>query len=250
MAGSLLYAGGCTLNDAFDAEWDGRHRPERPIPSGSLTKRAVCLVGTAELTAGMILLVWLGLQAALGGMLLAAAILLYDWLHKKSPWAVLLMGWCRFQWVLTAAAATGVAALPAALLVYASALFLYVVGLSLVARRESRKPSGDRPEILEVDPARWLPLLPVALAAWLWSGKASVALAAAAVVPFIAWVKLAEWRCLRLQPVRIGTYVSRLLAGIVLLDLLFAAITWGWNAFFLVAFLPLCLLLQRKFAAT
>lgn len=30
---SLVYAGGCTLNDAFDAAWDRRHRADRVIPS-------------------------------------------------------------------------------------------------------------------------------------------------------------------------------------------------------------------------
>src|SRR5205085_11052794 len=33
---TFLYTGGMYLNDAFDAEFDLQHRPERPIPSGAI----------------------------------------------------------------------------------------------------------------------------------------------------------------------------------------------------------------------
>ena len=33
-----LYAAGMVLNDAFDAELDARERPERPIPSGRISR--------------------------------------------------------------------------------------------------------------------------------------------------------------------------------------------------------------------
>ena len=37
LGASLIYAGGCFLNDACDHKFDQKNRPERPIPSGSLT---------------------------------------------------------------------------------------------------------------------------------------------------------------------------------------------------------------------
>ena len=37
---SLLYWGGMTLNDAFDAKWDRENAPERPIPSGAISRPA------------------------------------------------------------------------------------------------------------------------------------------------------------------------------------------------------------------
>ena len=33
---SALYLGGMFLNDAFDADFDRQHRPERSIPSGAI----------------------------------------------------------------------------------------------------------------------------------------------------------------------------------------------------------------------
>src|SRR6478736_6052578 len=53
---SLLYVAGMFLNDAFDIEFDRQFRPERPIPSGAISTRAVWLAITILLTAGVIIL--------------------------------------------------------------------------------------------------------------------------------------------------------------------------------------------------
>ena len=36
MGATFLYLGGMFLNDAFDAQYDRQHRPERPIPTGAM----------------------------------------------------------------------------------------------------------------------------------------------------------------------------------------------------------------------
>ena len=51
-AASLLYVGGTALNDAFDAEYDREHRPERPIPSGALSLLSVWILGLGALLVG------------------------------------------------------------------------------------------------------------------------------------------------------------------------------------------------------
>lgn len=38
LASALLYAGSAVMNDVFDARLDARERPERPIPSGRVTR--------------------------------------------------------------------------------------------------------------------------------------------------------------------------------------------------------------------
>lgn len=60
-AASLLYSGGCTLNDAFDAKWDAVHRPERIIPSGRLTRGAVWHLGILEMVLGLFIIATGGL---------------------------------------------------------------------------------------------------------------------------------------------------------------------------------------------
>jgi hypothetical protein len=56
VGGSFVYAGGCTLNDAFDERWDREHRPGRLIPSGRVTARFVWVSGLVEMISGVVLM--------------------------------------------------------------------------------------------------------------------------------------------------------------------------------------------------
>jgi len=134
LAGSLAYAGGTTLNDAFDADFDRSHRPERAIPRGLIARSTVAGVGALQLSAGLSLLVFLGASsfAAAG---LAATILLYDWLHKRWTGSVLLMAGCRVMLAVTIASLPG-QTMGSAFVAWVIALFVYIVVLSLLARRE------------------------------------------------------------------------------------------------------------------
>ena len=134
LAGSLAYAGGTTLNDAFDADFDRQHRPERAIPRGLIARSTVAGVGALQLAAGLSVLVFLGAssRAAAG---LAATILLYDWLHKRWTGSVVLMAGCRVMLAVTLATLPGQKIGPA-FVAWLVALFVYIVVLSLLARRE------------------------------------------------------------------------------------------------------------------
>src|SRR5262249_16813505 len=92
LASGCLYSPGMVWNDFFDVDQDKRERPERPIPSGRVQRRAAGIVGAVLFTAGCALafladlsrpnangsLSWLSTGLALA---LVAAILLYDgWL--------------------------------------------------------------------------------------------------------------------------------------------------------------------------
>src|SRR5688572_15855195 len=79
---TLLYVGGMYLNDAFDAEFDAEYRRERPIPSGAISRGSVWRLGITMLVAGTALMFLFGFSTAVFGLLLAASILLYNWLHK------------------------------------------------------------------------------------------------------------------------------------------------------------------------
>lgn len=134
IGGSLVYAGGATFNDVFDAEFDRKHRPERAIPHGAVTRGGAATVATLEMGLGLGLLILLG-ASVLWTLALAATILLYDWIHKRWVGSVILMAGCR---VLLA---VSLASLPlhtptTAFLGWVSALFVYIVTLSLIARWE------------------------------------------------------------------------------------------------------------------
>ena len=43
--GGVFYLGGCFLGDGSDARFDVEHHPERPIPQGILSARAISIAG-------------------------------------------------------------------------------------------------------------------------------------------------------------------------------------------------------------
>ena len=132
---SLFYVGGMWLNDAFDAEIDTRERAGRPIPQGDVDRGTVFAGGFAFLGAGVVAGFALGLRAGAVALALAAAIVAYDWLHKRGASGPAIMGAVR----LLAYAFGGVAAggFTAALVLGAVGLFAHVVGLTYAARQEA-----------------------------------------------------------------------------------------------------------------
>jgi 4-hydroxybenzoate polyprenyltransferase len=156
----LFYVGGMYLNDAFDADIDARERPARPIPRGDAARGAVFAAGFALLGLGIAAAFLAGPPAGLAGTALAAAILLYDAVHKRTALAPLIMGLCRLLAYLTAALMAGGGAVTPALLVGALGLFCHVVGLTYAARQEAYDRLGS---------AWSLAVLAVPLAWALWS---------------------------------------------------------------------------------
>lgn len=180
VAALLVYAGGATLNDVADTAFDARHRPERAIPRGAISRAAAVWLGAGELAAGLALLLAAG--AAWGWAAgLGAVILAYDWVHKHWSGSVILMAGCRALLALTYASLPGHTPGPA-LLGWVAALFVYIVALSAIARREYA-PGAPAARL-----GRWvgrlLAFIPlVDAAALLAVGAWSAALAAAAAVP-------------------------------------------------------------------
>lgn len=137
LAGCLIYAGGATLNDVADAGFDATHRRERPIPRGAIGRAAAGILGGVQLVAGAILLLGMG-AGPLPVLLLVGVIIAYDWLHKRWTGSVWLMGGCRMMLAAAVASLPGHAMAAPAFLAWIAALFLYVAGLSMLARREYR----------------------------------------------------------------------------------------------------------------
>jgi 4-hydroxybenzoate polyprenyltransferase len=155
-----LYLVGLVLNDLLDLATDRRERPNRPLPSGRIAPWQASIAALVLLAAGAWLLLSANRSALLVGLVttLVAAIVLYDLLHRRMALAVVLPALCRGFAVLVAAAAT----LPdsafedrwlpiggrelAVVLVPASVVAIFVLAVSLVARREveAASPQGGR----------------------------------------------------------------------------------------------------------
>ncbi len=176
---TLAYAGGATLNDVFDADFDRRYRTGRAIPTGAVTLAAAAWVGALLLGAACGLFVMaLGASPVWAGSM-AAAIVAYNWLHKRWAGSVVLMAGCRAFLGLTVAS---IVAEPfsAAVLAWVSALSAYILGVSLLARAEYR--AGSSAAAL----GRWvgrllacMPLVDAAALAAVGAWPASLACAAA-----------------------------------------------------------------------
>jgi len=150
LALSLFYVGGMFLNDAFDREFDARHRPERPIPSGQVSARQVFVIGFGLLAIGMVGVAgasrgpdgipeWRALASSAA---LAVAIVVYDAHHKGNRLSPLVMGLCRVFVYLTAAFSLAMV-LPTAVVLAAIALLCHLIGLTYIAKQEHLNRIGN-----------------------------------------------------------------------------------------------------------
>lgn len=149
LAFSLFYVGGMFLNDAFDRDFDARHRPERPIPSGKVSATEVFTYGFGMLALGLVAVAIASrgadgapdLRALVAALALAGTVVFYDAHHKNNPLGPLLMGLCRVLVVLGAAFAI-VAAPPPAVGLAALALLCHLIGLTYIAKQEHLERLG------------------------------------------------------------------------------------------------------------
>jgi hypothetical protein len=236
LALSLFYVGGMWLNDGFDAEVDARERPERPIPAGEIGRMAVFVGGGLFLAAGVALGFLMGREEGIAASGLAAAVVLYDWLHKKTPLSPLVMGAARLLCYVLAAVAVGT--LSGAVLVGAAGLFAYVVGLTYAARREAANRLDNAWPLV-------LLALPVAVALG-FSGGEPVALLFCA--GFILLLGMAMRLLLRRAPRDVPRAVVTLIAGISLYDAALIAGT-GAPVLALLGFLAFAMTLALQMAA-
>jgi 4-hydroxybenzoate polyprenyltransferase len=241
LGATCLYTGGMFLNDAFDAEFDRQHRPERPIPSGVISLGEVWGFGIGWLVVGAVLLAFFGVPTAILTTLLVISILVYDAIHKLIAFSPFLMAICRFFLFLVAASASDMGV--TGLAIWSSfALALYIVGLSYVAKCESTR-----------GPLKYWPCLlllaPVFLAYMVNQGSykpISLLFSAALLIWIVRNLSFTFW----FADKNIPRTVSGLLAGIVLVDLVALA---GGDFIIALVFILLfasTLLFQRFVPAT
>jgi hypothetical protein len=201
VAMALFYTAGMFLNDVLDEEIDRRERPERPLPSGRITRRAAIAAVFLLFVAGEALLAVAGLEAFLAGFGLVALIVLYDAWHKGNVISPVLMGGCRA--LVYVIAALAVAAVDADVWGAAALLLLYVVGLTQVAKAEAGNVLRAWPYAAVVAPIVYFVAVSPTLETIVLCGA------------FGAWI---AWAFQLLRSRRIGPAVGALIAGIALFD--------------------------------
>ncbi len=249
---SALYFGGMTLNDAFDVNWDRKHAPERPVPSGAISERGVWILAIVWMVGGVAVVVAFT-HAGLGWLAgLVAAILLYDWSHKKWPGAMWVMGACRtLVYLVAGSSSTSEAPTLAAVGTMGVGLGFYVAAITLLAKGERKKVERQSTGILPF----LLLLTPLLLVVLDFALREKLTFQAP-VFPLVivgCGVVFAVW-CIRLGRRRlsnnIGHGVTTLLAGICVVDALYLSLVDWKLSLICLAFLPIVRLLQRHIPAT
>lgn len=128
-----LYASGVVLNDVFDHRLDRVERPERPIPSGSVSLATAAIFGGILMALGVLAAFLVGNVSGIVALALGASILLYDALGKHhSFFGPLNMGLCRGLNLLL-----GMSVLSALIhWQYAFIPIIYIAAITLISRGE------------------------------------------------------------------------------------------------------------------
>jgi len=143
-----LYAGGVVFNDVFDAELDAVERPERPIPSGIVSKTEATLWGLLLLTIGIgaSIIVHRSLFSITVALAIAIAVcaLVYDkWCKHHFIAGPLTMGLCRGLNLLL-----GISIIPGAVethWLFGLIPIIYIAAITVVSRGEVH--GGGKPAL-------------------------------------------------------------------------------------------------------
>ena len=97
---ACLYGGGVVLNDVFDADLDKIERPERPIPSGLISKRSAAALGIILLLLGILFAAFshhnlLSISTVIAIVIALAATTYDKWAKHNAFLGPLTMGFCR-----------------------------------------------------------------------------------------------------------------------------------------------------------
>lgn len=207
----MFYTAGMYLNDLLDYALDCRERPERPLPSGRLTRSTAASVVIALFIVGSLLLLNVGSRPFVGGLVLIFLIVFYDAWHKSNALSPLLMALCRAAVYVIAFLAFSAQITP--ILFFAgSLLILYVVGLTSIAKAE-RSPLTMRVGVLA---SLFLP------ASYLFVHISALTLVLTLI--FLFWVIYSLSFVFRPAKKQIGRAVGQFIAGIALFDALVLAV--------------------------
>jgi len=249
LATTGLYGGGVVFNDVFDAELDKVERPERPIPSGLITKKNASLLGSLLLVTAIIaafFVHWRFFPSTAIAIAIAIAALVYDkWGKHHSYLGPLNMGFCRGLNILL-----GISILPASILSYwfiAIIAVLYIAAITMISRGEVH--GGSKSILITTAVFYTIVMISILVIAYR-NGNAILTLFFLTLFGFMIFLPLQNAVRNPVGPL-IGKAVK---AGVLALILMNAAWAAAFGsiivAFVILLLLPLSLLLAKPFEVT
>lgn len=248
LASMLLYAGGTVLNDYFDASVDATERPERPIPSGRVSRPRAGVFGASLLVAGIVLaFVAAGVGAGVLAAVLALVIALYDGMLKDGVGGFLAMGSARGLNVLLGMFVVGTVDFPRWMLAVPVIIALYITLVTYMAANEATD-TERRAVAAGIAGVVIAALAVLAVVVVVRPPLIRSVLAIALVGGFLAWTGHAlEPAYANPRPETVGPAVGTCVLALVVLDAAFAAVVGvGW-ALAVLAFLVPALSFSRLF---
>ena len=242
-----LYGGGVAFNDIADAELDAIERPERPIPSGRVSKKGAIFMAMALLLGGIGCAFQVNPYAGALAMAVTACALTYDyWGKHQRLFGPINMGLCRSGNLLL-----GLSVAPALLQSHwalGMIPLVYVAAITLISRGEVH---GKNRRALFLGGVMYASIfLTIFLLAYAKSpGYLQI-------LPFLAGLGYMLFppllRAIRTQePKYIGKSVKAAVLSLILVNASLATAFSGWPIGVLILLLlPLSLGLAKKFAVT
>lgn len=240
-----LYSGGIILNDVFDAELDAKERPERPIPSGLISKKAATIFGGIFFFIGIFSAGLYSSNAQYLAVAIMISCLVYNRFLKHSTiFGPINMGLCRGLNLLL-----GVSIIPSEIQHWwflAIIPIIYVAAITMISRGEVH---GGGKKILSF--AALLYLLVVGAITTVAMMKDNL-LFSLIIVPFVLMIFTPLLIAIQ-EPSgkHIGKAVKSGVIALILMNAAWAAAFGVLNiAVFIVILLPVSILLGKAFAVT
>ena len=240
-----LYAGGIVLNDFFDAPLDAKERPERPIPSGAVSRRFAAWLGAGLLAVGVAAGWSCTYLAGMVSLATAASVLLYDGVGKHHPiFGPFNMGLCRG---LNLVLGMGLQLHPWQLLI-GTVTLCYIAGVTVISRGEV-KGGTRRASLLSL---LWLAGSVLVLSILVARHPPGVLWALPFFVLLVVRIVPAFTRAIRtLNPKFMGLAVRAGVLSLIVLDSGLAALFGGpWYGVAVLALYAPATLLSKLFAVT
>jgi len=241
-----LYSGGIILNDVFDAELDAKERPERPIPSGLVSKKAATIFGGVFFFIGIFSAGLYNPNSQYLAVAIMICCLIYNrFLKHNAIFGPVNMGLCRGLNLLL-----GISIIPSEIQHWwflAVVPIIYIGAITMISRGEVH---GGSKRILYF--AAFLYLIVISAILTVAQIKGNLMPSLIFIVPFALMIFTPLLIAIQ-EP--IGKYIGKAVkSGVIALILMNAAWAAAFGvlpiAIFIVILLPVSILLGKAFAVT
>lgn len=241
-----LYSGGIIFNDVFDADLDKIERPERPIPSGLISKKEATVFGTLFFLVGLLAAYFVGTTTTILALAIILACLVYNrWAKHHALLGPLNMGLCRGLNLLL-----GVSIISTQVSQWwflAIIPIIYIASITMISRGEVH---GGSKRMLYF--AAVLYAVVIASILFFATTKGDTIITLLFIIPF-AWMIFKPLLIAVNNPIgpNIGKAVKAGVIALILMNAAWASVFADWKIALVIIFLlPLSILLSKAFAVT